>query len=68
MIRFIAKLLPVQFVVAVVLGNKTASLLQAMESDVKAVSMDYVYATAFQGTPLGKSIMGTTSSIKLVIL
>jgi processing peptidase subunit beta len=38
--------------------------LDAVETNTKTVCMDYLYASAFQGTPLGKSIFGTTESIQ----
>jgi processing peptidase subunit beta len=38
--------------------------LQDAENDLKLVTMDYLYATAFQGTPLAQSVLGTTQSVK----
>jgi len=38
--------------------------LEAAETDLKTVTMDYLYASAFQGTPLGLSLLGTTDSLK----
>jgi processing peptidase subunit beta len=37
--------------------------LQNIEGDSSAVMMDYLYASAYQGTPLGHSTLGTTSSL-----
>jgi predicted Zn-dependent peptidase len=38
--------------------------LDAAESNLKLVTMDYLYATAFQGTPMGQSILGTSESLE----
>jgi len=37
--------------------------LQDIEADSGAVMMDYLYASAYQGTSLGHSTLGTTSSL-----
>ena len=39
------------------------AIVQEAESDSGAVMMDYLYASAYQGTPLGLSTLGTTSSL-----
>jgi len=38
--------------------------LEEAEADSNLVAMDYLYATAYQGTPLGKSVLGTTESLR----
>jgi len=38
--------------------------LQEAESNMTTVVMDYLHATAYQGTPLGRSVYGSTQSIK----
>jgi len=35
-----------------------------VETNLTTVVMDYLHATAYQGTPLGRSVLGTTQSIK----
>lgn len=39
------------------------SLFQEAESDSGLVMMDYLFATAYQGTPLAQSVLGTTQSL-----
>ena len=41
-------------------------LLQAVETDLSAVVMDYLHATAYQGTSLARSVLGSTNSLKYV--
>jgi processing peptidase subunit beta len=38
--------------------------LQEIDTDLGTVTMDYLHATAYQGTTMGRSIYGTTQSIK----
>jgi processing peptidase subunit beta len=38
--------------------------LQESENDLKTVTMDYLHAAAYQGTPLSYSILGTTQTVK----
>lgn len=40
--------------------------LKEAESDLKLVTMDYLHLTAYQGTPLEKSVLGPTENIKYV--
>jgi processing peptidase subunit beta len=41
--------------------------MQEVETNLQEVVFDYLHATAFQGTPLGRTILGPTKNIKLVI-
>ncbi|CAL1281557.1 unnamed protein product [Larinioides sclopetarius] len=38
--------------------------LQEAESDYKLVTFDYLHLSAYQGTPLGKTVLGPTENIK----
>lgn len=38
--------------------------MQSVETDLQEVVFDYLHATAFQGTPLGRTILGPTENIK----
>ncbi|XP_035774372.1 mitochondrial-processing peptidase subunit beta-like [Anopheles albimanus] len=40
--------------------------MQEVESDLKEVTFDHLHATAFQGTPLGNSILGPTRNIESI--
>ncbi|KAG8193465.1 hypothetical protein JTE90_023717 [Oedothorax gibbosus] len=40
--------------------------LKEAESDLKLVTMDYLHMTAYQGTPLGKSVLGPTKNVKKI--
>jgi len=38
--------------------------MQEAENDIALVTQDYMYSAAFQGTPLAKSVLGTTESLR----
>ena len=38
--------------------------LQEVENDYQQVTLDHLHATAYQGTPLAKSVIGTTDNVK----
>lgn len=38
--------------------------LKEIDSNMEAVALDYLHATAFQGTPLARTVEGTTDNIK----
>ena len=38
--------------------------MQDAENDTTLVTQDYMYSAAFQGTPLAKSILGTSESLR----
>ena len=38
--------------------------LKEAETDLKLVTMDYLHLTAYQGTPLGQSVLGPSENIK----
>lgn len=38
--------------------------MQEVETNLQEVVFDYLHATAFQGTPLGRTILGPTKNIK----
>lgn len=38
--------------------------LQEVENDYQQVTLDHLHGTAYQGTPLAKSVIGTTDNIK----
>lgn len=40
--------------------------MQEVETNLQEVVFDYLHATAFQGTPLGRTILGPTKNIKYV--
>lgn len=40
--------------------------LQEVETNLQEVVFDHLHATAFQGTPLGRTILGPTENIKYV--
>ena len=42
--------------------------MQEVETQVEEVIFDYLHATAYQGTPLGMTILGPTENIKYVCL
>jgi len=46
--------------------NALIHKLEKAESDSELVLMDYLYATAYQGTPMGKSFYGTTESLRSI--
>jgi len=37
---------------------------EAEKNDIALVTEDYMYSAAYQGTPLAKSVLGTTDSLK----
>ena len=37
---------------------------QEVETNLQEVVFDYLHATAYQGTPLGRTILGPTENIK----
>jgi len=39
-----------------------------VETDIKKVTMDYLFSAAYQGTPLAYSKYGTVDNIKYAIL
>ena len=39
---------------------------QEAENDIELVTQDYMYSAAFQGTPLAKSVLGTSDSLRFV--
>lgn len=41
--------------------------MQEVESNLQEVVFDHLHATAYQGTPLGNTILGPTENIKLVL-
>lgn len=38
--------------------------MQEVETNLQEVVFDYLHATAYQGTPLGQTILGPTDNIK----
>ena len=38
--------------------------MQEVETNLQEVTFDYLHATAYQGTPLGRTILGPTENIK----
>lgn len=38
--------------------------MQEVETNLQEVVFDYLHATAYQGTPLGQTILGPTENIK----
>ena len=38
--------------------------LQELENNFQEVTLDYLHATAYQGTPLSRSVLGTTDNVK----
>ncbi|ELT88802.1 hypothetical protein CAPTEDRAFT_170570 [Capitella teleta] len=40
--------------------------MQSVETDLQEVVFDYLHATAFQGTPLGRTILGPTKNIQSI--
>ena len=38
--------------------------MQEVESNLQEVVFDHLHSTAFQGTPLGRTILGPTKNIK----
>ena len=38
--------------------------MQEVETNLQEVVFDYLHATAYQGTPLGRTILGTSENIK----
>lgn len=38
--------------------------MQEMENDIELVTQDYMYSAAYQGTPLAKSMYGTSESLR----
>lgn len=38
--------------------------LKEVETNLQEVIFDHLHATAFQGTPLGRTILGPTANIK----
>ncbi|CAF1679357.1 unnamed protein product, partial [Adineta ricciae] len=40
--------------------------LQEVENDYQQVTLDHLHATAYQGTPLAKSVIGTTDNVKAI--
>lgn len=41
--------------------------MQEVETNLQEVVFDHLHATAYQGTPLGRTILGPTQNIKLVL-
>ena len=41
--------------------------MQEVETNLQEVVFDYLHATAYQGTALGRTILGPTENIQLVI-
>lgn len=39
-------------------------VFQSVETDLQEVVFDYLHATAYQGTPLGRTILGPTKNIQ----
>ena len=42
--------------------------LQEVETQIEEVIFDHLHATAYQGTPLGYTILGPTENVKYVTL
>ncbi len=42
--------------------------MQEVETNLQEVVFDYLHATAYQETPLGRTILGPTENIKYVLL
>lgn len=40
--------------------------MQEVDSNLQEVVFDYLHATAYQNTPLGRTILGPTKNIQLV--
>merc|ERR1712014_33153 len=40
--------------------------MQEVETNLQEVVFDYLHATAYQGTPLGRTILGPTGNIKSI--
>ena len=38
--------------------------MQEIENNFQEVTFDHLHATAYQGTPLGRTILGTTENIQ----
>ena len=38
--------------------------LQELENNFQEVTLDHLHATAYQGTPLSRSVLGTTENVK----
>jgi processing peptidase subunit beta len=38
--------------------------MQEIENNLQEVTFDHLYATAYQGTPLARSVLGPTDNIK----
>ena len=41
--------------------------LQEVETNLQEVVFDHLHAIAYQGTPLGRTILGPTENIRLVL-
>ena len=41
--------------------------MQEVETNLQEVVFDHLHATAYQGTPLGRTILGPTENIKFVV-
>jgi len=39
-------------------------MVKEAEDNTELVTQDYMYASAYQGTPLAKSILGTSDSLR----
>jgi mitochondrial-processing peptidase subunit beta len=42
--------------------------MQEIENNLQEVTFDHLHATAYQGTPLGRTILGPSENIKFVYL
>ena len=42
--------------------------MQENEADLKAVTLDHLHSVAFQGTPLGRTVVGPSKNVKSISL
>ena len=42
--------------------------MQEVDTQLEEVVFDHLHATAYQGTPLGRTILGPTENVKYVVL